>query len=128
MHFQQGYKKGFDETLLFNSSDELREGTTCNAYIVEDGTVITPPLDNHILPGVTRHILLDLLRKDGSIAIQERIITKKEVYSAAEVWVTSSSKGVIPVVEVDGNLIGNGEIGNVWLLAQKIYSNGKKNY
>jgi D-alanine transaminase len=42
--------------------------------------------------------------------------------------VTSSSKGVIPVVEVDGNLIGNGEIGYVWLLAQKIYSNGKKNY
>jgi len=128
MHFQQGYKKGFDETLLFNDSGELREGTTCNAYIVEDGAVITPPLDNHILPGVTRHILLDLLRKDGSIAIQERIITKKEVYSADEVWVTSSSKGVIPVVEVDGNLIGNGEIGNVWLLAQKIYSHGKKNY
>jgi D-alanine transaminase len=128
MHFQKGYQEGFDETLLFNDRNELREGTTCNAYIVKDRVVITPPLDNHILPGVTRYILLDLLSKESSVEIQERVVTKDEVYSASEVWVSSSSKGVIPVVEVDGNLIGNGDPGDIWLLAQTVYSKGKKNY
>jgi D-alanine transaminase len=128
MHFQKGYQEGFDETLLFNDRNELREGTTCNAYIVKDRVVVTPPLDNHILPGVTRYILLDLLSKESSVEIQERVVTKDEVYSASEVWVSSSSKGVIPVVEVDGNLIGNGDPGDIWLLAQTVYSKGKKNY
>ena len=128
MHFQQGQQDGFDETLLFNDKDELREGSTCNVYIVKNGVVITPPLDNHILPGITRCILLDLLLKDSSIEVEERIISKEEVFSATEVWITSSSKGVIPVVEVDGKLINDGEVGDIWLLAQKIYSAGKKNY
>ena len=128
MHLQQGQQNGFDETLLFNDKDELREGSTCNVYIVKNGVVITPPLDNHILPGITRCILLDLLLKDSSIEVEERIISKEEVFSATEVWITSSSKGVIPVVEVDGKLINDGEVGDIWLLAQKIYSAGKKNY
>ena len=77
---------------------------------------------------MTRYILLDLLSKESSVEIQERVVTKDEVYSASEVWVSSSSKGVIPVVEVDGNLIGNGDPGDIWLLAQTVYSKGKKNY
>ncbi len=128
MHFQQGYQQGADETLLFNDRDELTEASACNAYIVKDGVVITPPLDNHKLPGITRHILLDLLRKDGRIPVEERAVTKAEVYAADEVWVTSSSKEVVPVIEVDGRAVGNGEIGDVWLMAQQIYSAGKFDY
>ena len=51
-----------------------------------------------------------------------------EVFAADEVWVTSSSKEIIPVIEVDGKTIGNGEVGDVWLAAQKIYSIGKRGY
>ncbi|WP_461516434.1 D-amino acid aminotransferase [Porticoccus sp.] len=128
LHFQQGYQQGADETLLFNERDELTEASACNAYIVKNGVVITPPLDNHKLPGITRYILLDLLRKDGRIPVEERVVTKDEVYNADEVWVTSSSKEVVPVIEVDGKTIGNGEIGDVWLMAQQIYSAGKYDY
>ncbi|WP_461480440.1 D-amino acid aminotransferase [Porticoccus sp.] len=128
LHFQQGYQQGADETLLFNERDELTEASACNAYIVKDGVVITPPLDNHKLPGITRHILLELLRKDGRIPVEERAVTKAEVFNADEVWVTSSSKEVVPVIEVDGKPVGNGEIGDVWLLAQQIYSAGKYDY
>ena len=128
MHFQHGYQQGANETLLYNERNELTEASACNAYIVKDGVVITPLLDNQILAGITRHILLDLLRKDGSIPVEERIVTMAEVFDADEVWVTSSSKEIVPVIEIEGKPVGNGEIGDVWLAAQTIYSAGKLNY
>ena len=70
MHFQHGHQKGFNETLLYNDHNELTEGSTCNAYIVKNGVISTPSLDNHVLPGVTRHILLDLLRRNDSMQIE----------------------------------------------------------
>lgn len=128
LHFQQGQDQGNDETLLFNGDDQLTEASSCNAYIVKDGIVITPPLDNQLLPGITRHILLDILRRDGGISVEERIVTMNEVRNADEVWITSSSKEIGAVVEIDGVPVGNGEIGDVWLAAQKLYSAGKYNY
>ena len=128
MHFQHGYQQGTNETLLYNERNELTEASACNAYIVKNGVVITPPADNQILAGITRHILLDLLRKKGSIPVEERAVTIDEVFDADEVWVTSSSKEVVPVIEVDGKPVSDGKIGNVWLAAQTIYSAGKLNY
>lgn len=128
MHFQHGFEQGANETLLFNANNELTEASACNAYIVKDGVVATPPLDNQILPGITRLMLLDILAKDGSIKVEERIITMDEVFNADEVWVTSSSKEIAAVVEVDGKPVGSGQIGDVWQAAQKLYSAGKHNY
>jgi len=128
LHFQQGQDQGNDETLLFNADNQLTEASSCNAYIVKDGVVITPPLDNQLLPGITRHIVLDILRNDGSIKVEERIITLDEVQNADEVWITSSSKEIGAVVEIDGLPVGDGEIGDVWLAAQKLYSANKYNY
>ena len=90
--------------------------------------VITPPLDNQLLPGITRQLLLDILRRDGVIPVEERIVTRDEVLNADEVWITSSSKEIGAVVEIDGVPVGNGEIGDIWLAAQKLYSAGKYNY
>ena len=128
LHFQQGQDQGNDETLLFNAENQLTEASSCNAYIIKDGVVITPPLDNQLLPGITRHILLDILRRDGSIPVEERIVTMDEVLNADEVWITSSSKEIGAVVEIDGVAVGNGEIGDIWLKAQTLYSAGKYNY
>jgi len=128
LHFQQGYKQGHGETLLFNANNELTEASACNAFIVKDGIVSTPPLDNQLLPGITRHIVLDVLRQDGSIPVEERTVTMDEVASADEVWITSSSKEIAPVIEIDGVAVGNGEVGDVWLDAQALYTAGKFNY
>ncbi|WP_339668832.1 D-amino acid aminotransferase [Dasania marina] len=128
MHFQAGHAAGMNETLLFNANNELTEASACNAYIVKDGVVITPPLDNQCLPGITRKILLSILAKDGSIKVEERIVTKDEVLNADEVWITSSSKEIAPVTQVDGKPVGNGEVGDVWLAAQTLYSAQKYNY
>ena len=128
MHFQHGFADGCNETLLFNSNNELTEASACNAYIVKDGVIATPPLDNQILPGITRLILLDILAKDGSLKVEERIVTMDEVENADEIWLTSSSKEIAPVVEFNGKKVNNGEIGNLWLKAQTLYSADKYNY
>lgn len=128
MHFQHGYSRGSNETLLYNANNELTEASACNAYIVKRGVVITPPLDHQILPGITRFMLLDILKKDGSIKVEERIVTMDEVFDADEVWVTSSSKEIAPVVEIDGKKVGNGEVGDVWQAAQTLYSASKYHY
>ena len=128
MLFQHGYGNGMSETLLFDTNDELTEASAANAYIVSNGKVITPPLSPHILAGVTRHILLSILREDGSIAVEERAVTREEVLQADEVWISTSTKEIVPVVEIDGKAVGDGEVGDVWLAAQALYSSGKFDY
>lgn len=128
MHFQHGFSQGYNETILFNRNDEMTEGSACNAYIVKNGVLITPPLDNQILPGITRFMLLDILSKYSTIKIEERVVTKHEVLIADEVWLSSSSKEIAPVVEIDGKPVGNGEIGDLWLHAQTLYSAHKADY
>lgn len=128
MHYQHGFAQGCNETLLYNENNELTEASACNVYIVKDGIIATPPLDNQILPGITRLILLDILAKNGSLKVEERIVTMEEVENADEIWLTSSSKEVAPVVEFNGKAVGNGEVGDVWLAAQSLFSSGKYNY
>lgn len=128
MHFQHGYAEGSNETILYNADNEVTEGSACNAYIVKNGVVITPPLDNQILPGITRLMLLDILSKDGSIKVEERVVTMDELRNADEVWLTSSSKEIAPVIEIDGQPVGDGQVGDVWQAAQALYSAGKYDY
>jgi D-alanine transaminase len=128
MHYQQGHIKGDGEILLYNEHNELTECGACNAYIVKDGVVATPPLDNQILPGITRLVLLGVLQADGSIPVEERVITMDEVWDADEVWISSSSKEVVPVVKLDGKPVGDGKPGPVWEKAAKLYSAGKYNF
>ena len=128
LHFQEGYEQGSDETLLFNADNQLTEASACNVFIVKDGTVITPPLDNQKLPGITRQIVLDVLRKDAQIAVEERIVSMEEVSNADEVWITSSSKEIAPITEIDGKPVGDGSIGDIWLATQTLYSAAKFDY
>ena len=122
MHYQQGYARGHNETLLYNQDGELTEAAACNLYVIKNGIVATPLLDHQKLPGITRLMLLEILRRDGSIAVQERVVTLDELHNADEVWISSSSKEIAPVIEIDGTPVGDGAIGDVWLAAQTLYS------
>jgi D-alanine transaminase len=128
LHFQEGYSQGNDETLLYNDKNELTEASACNAFIVKDSVVITPPLDNQLLPGITRNMLVDILREDGSIRVEERPVTMDEVRAADEVWITSSTKEIGAVVSVDGVPVGDGQIGDIWLAAQTLFTQHKYDY
>jgi D-alanine transaminase len=121
MHFQQGHIKGDGEVLLYNDNNELTECGACNAFVVKDGVVATPPLDSQILPGITRALALKVLREDGSIPVEERVITMDEVRNADEIWIASSSKELAPVIRLDGKPVGDGKVGEVWEAAAKLY-------
>ncbi|WP_271273685.1 aminotransferase class IV [Aliamphritea hakodatensis] len=128
MHFQEGYSTGSDEALLYNANNEVTEGSSCNAFIVKDGVIITPIQDNQILPGITRRIIIDSIKADGSLKLEERTITMDEVRNADELWITSSSKEIAPVTKLDGKPVGNGEVGEIWEKAFAIYSASKYDY
>lgn len=125
MHFQEGYSTGADEALLYNANNELTEGSSCNVFVIKDGKISTPVQDNQILPGITRRIILDSLKSDGKLDVEERIITMDEVRNADELWITSSSKEIAPVTKLDGQPVGNGEVGEIWEQAFKVYTASK---
>ncbi len=121
MHFQQSHEKGDGEVILYNANDELTECGACNAYVIKDGVVATPPLDSQILAGITRQLVLKVLREDGSIPVEERVITMEEVRNADEIWISSSSKEIAPVVKLDGCPVGDGKVGEIWEAAVRLF-------
>lgn len=128
MHHQQAAALGLNECILFDEQGFLTEGSSTNVFIVKNDVVITPPLSSQILPGITRQLLLSILRQHSTIQVEERPVSKNEVLCADEVWLTSSSKEVAAVVEVDGQAIGNAAPGTRWLQAQQLFSQFKYNY
>lgn len=125
MHMQDSHAQGYSETILYNQRGEITEAAACNVYVIKDGVVATPELDHQKLPGITRYMLLAILRTDGSIRVEERVVTLEELRNADEVWLSSSSKDIAPVVAVDGQPINGGNIGPVWLAAQTLYTRHK---
>ncbi|GBL02785.1 aminotransferase class IV [Glaciecola sp. KUL10] len=125
MHFQQGREVGVDETILYNDNMLITEASACNVFIVNNGVVKTPPLDHQLLPGITRKLVLDALRKHTQLTVEETFFSVDELINAQEVWITSSSKEIGAVVEVDGNVIGDGQVGEAWLTAQTAYNHEK---
>lgn len=122
MHFQQGYANGYDENILFDQDNNITEASSSNVFIVKDGVIKTPKLDNHKLAGITRLMLLDILAKHSDFDVEETVISQAELLAADEVWLTSATKQVGAVVEVAGTLINNGEIGPVWSKVQGLFS------
>jgi len=128
MHYQHGQTQGNNETILYNQNGEVTEAAACNVFVVKDGVVATPFLDHQKLPGITRLMILAILTRDGSIPVEERIVSLDELKNADEVWISSSSKEIAPVVEIDGKPVGDGKVGDVWLAAQSLFSAHRYDY
>jgi D-alanine transaminase len=108
---QDAYEKGAAEGWMVEDGF-ITEGTSSNAYIVKDNTVITRPLSNRILAGCTRRALFRLSQEHG-VKIEERLFTPDEAYAADEAFLTSASQFVMPIVEIDGKRVGGGQPGPV---------------
>jgi len=124
MHFQQGKSAGKQEIILLNQKGEVTEASACNVFVVKDGVIMTPPLDNQILPGITRKLVIDSLKLEG-IEVQQQPITKALLDNADEVWLTSSSKEIAPVTSVDDKPVGSGKVGDIWLQAIRVFNRHK---
>lgn len=116
---QEAKIEGAKEALLIRDGLAL-EGTSSNLFIVKNGTLITPPLTQQILPGVTRNLLLKLAEKN-KIPYREQDISEEDLFAADEVWVTGSIKEIIPITQIDNRTIGNGEPGPLSLKMLRLY-------
>ena len=127
MHFQQGQDAGVDEIILYNENKEITEAAACNVFIVKDNIIYTPALDNHLLPGITRRIAIDAIVQHTDYKVHESVISLHDLLNADEVWITSSSKEIGPVLSIDGKTVGNGKQGPIWVAAQNAYNKYKFN-
>lgn len=112
---------GFDEAIVMDHNGHVVEGSAENLFIVRNGILITPPVSDNILEGVTRHTILQLA-KDHNIPIQERSIDRTELVFADEVLLTGTGARVSPVTQVDQYVVGDGKIGPISAQLQQLYS------
>lgn len=93
-------RNGADEALFYNTKGELCEATTSNVFLVREGKALTPPLSSGCLPGTMRARVISLCR-ELKIPLEEALLTRSDVAAAEEIFVTSSTRGVVPVEKLD---------------------------
>ena len=109
---------GCYETLLVRNK-RLTEGSTSNVFIVKDEIIYTPKLSNELLPGVTRGLLIKLLNQNN-LKVIESDIYQSDLINADEVWCSSSTNAVVPIVKVDDNIINDGKAGSITMKVYEI--------
>jgi len=104
--------------------DFALEGSASNLFVVKEGVVYTHPKDNLILPGITRDFVLELLQELG-IEYKQQRIPKDWLYSADELWITSSTKEVLAATKIDQQSVANGMPGELWQKTYDLYQQRK---
>ena len=116
-------QSGAAEALLIREG-YVTEGAASNVFIVKNGIVKTPIKDGSLLPGITRDLVVELLSESG-IPCEEVVIKETELKQADEIWITSSTWEIVPVIELDGKPVGTGRPGEVWQQAFRNYQEYK---
>jgi branched-chain amino acid aminotransferase len=98
--------RGFDEVILLNERGEVAECTSANIFVARRNQVWTPPIGSGCLPGITRELLLSEIRVPG-ISVIEKILTPADLESADEVFITSTTRGLLPVARIGDKAIAN---------------------
>lgn len=114
---QSAHDQGCYEAILVRDG-YITEGTSSNVFIVKNGTIYTTPLSKHILPGITRMAVKSII-ESLELPLAEENFTKDDVLASDEVFITSTTSEVLPVVAVEGKAIGTGKPGDV---TKKLYA------
>lgn len=100
--------RGFDEVILLNERGEVAECTSANLFVANGSQVWTPPLSSGCLPGITRELLLGEIHVPG-IHVGEKVLLPADLESANEVFITSTTRNLLPVAEIEGKKVGGAE-------------------
>ena len=114
---------GAYEAVLFRD-DFLTEGAASNVFVISNDQIKTPPHSGYILPGITRDTVVEALANSPD-AVQEVAISRAEVLQASEIWLTSSTRDLVPVSHLDGCLVGRGAPGPVFRRISALYERFK---
>lgn len=121
---QQAVEKGCAEAILVKDG-YVTEGAASNIFAVIDGILITPPKSHEILPGITRDVILEIA-EENNIPYSEDIISLDALKTAGEIWLTSSTREIIPIVQLDNEIIANGKPGPIWQTMNQLFQAYKK--
>jgi D-alanine transaminase len=122
---QLSAEAGGAETILFRDG-RLTEASASNVFIVKNGVILSPSKSNLILPGITYDVVLEIVKASGLKLEFRDDIGRAEFQAADEVWVTSASKEVLAIVEVDGRKVGDGRPGAVFRRMHQLYQEFKQ--
>lgn len=103
----------------------VTEGTASNIFVVHSGIISTPPKSDCLLPGITRDLVIELARANG-FTVKERDIKQGELETADEIWLTSSTREIAPVVKLDNRVVGDGAAGDYWKKIIALYQGYKQ--
>ena len=121
---QQAATSGAMETILLRDGF-VTEGSASNVFIVLDGTILTPPKNHAILGGITRDLVVELCARH-SLPFAETEITEAQLRQAEEIWITSSTREVVPITQLNEAVVGNGKPGAMWKTLARHYIDFKR--
>jgi branched-chain amino acid aminotransferase len=116
----ESLKAGYEEAILLDDDGHVCEGTGENVYLVRDGQIITPGHHNSILDGITRRSIIQVAT-DLGYSVEERDITRAELYLADEVFLSGTAAELVPVREIDDHAVGDGKPGEITRVLQGVY-------
>jgi branched-subunit amino acid aminotransferase/4-amino-4-deoxychorismate lyase len=108
------------EAILLTPDEKLSDGITSNIYLVRNGKLLTPAHDAGIVEGITRGVVLDIAREKG-LEVVEGFFDVSEISRAEEMFLTSSTREIVPITQVDGKPVGSGKPGAVTAMLLRTY-------
>ena len=114
---------GFDEAIMLNQDGHIAEGSAENVFILRKGKIVTPPVTDNILEGITRNTMMTLLRDELGMEVVERSIDKSEVYLADEAFMVATGAQLVAITRIDYRKIGTGIMGPVTQKLRNLYFN-----
>jgi branched-chain amino acid aminotransferase len=112
--------RGFDEAIMLTGDGHVSEASSSNVFLVQDGTVITPQSSDDVLVGITRDCILQMVRQRGW-PLEIRRVDRSELLAADEAFLSGTGVQVAPITNVDGRVVGNGQIGPITQALQQHY-------
>ena len=112
---------GFDEALVLDSHGHISEGSAMNVFMLRDGVLVTPPVTDNILEGITRKSVIEMARRELGLEVMERSIDRTEVFIAEEVFLTGTAAQITAVTKIDHRPIGAGVMGPVTTKLRALY-------
>jgi len=106
-------RAGFDEALVLDHNGHLSEGSAMNIFMVRDGVLVTPPVTDNILEGITRRSIIEIAKKELGLDVVERSIDRTEVFIAEEMFMTGTAAQVVAVTKIDHRPVGSGSMGPI---------------
>ena len=117
----EAVENGFDEAIVLSVDGHVSEGSAENLFMLKDGAFITPPVTDDILEGVTRNLLIKVIKDELNLPVLERSIDRTELYTCDELILCGTGAQISPVIEIDHRPVGDGKVGEIAQELQQIY-------